>query len=327
MLQILLMILKILGILLLVVLGIILTVLLLVLFVPLRYQVDVTFDGKPQAQVLVSWLLRLITVRVSYDGSVKALVKLLWFKLFNKTVWPEEGSQISDESEEIEEITIPVERAENVREAKIEHKPQLSQNQTVKIESDEKIDRSEKTVKGDKASDKIETESKKETDGVIQKSKVDLVVDKIVNFAQTTMKKISETYAKICGKVEAGQEKIDLIRTFLSDQENQKTILLLWKQVKSLICHILPRKIRGRVRFGFDDPATTGQILTYVSPFYGLYAKTLKLEPVFDEKIADGELHIKGHIRVAVLLWIVIRVFLNKNFRKLLKKLMAMGKK
>lgn len=90
---------------------------------------------------------------------------------------------------------------------------------------------------------------------------------------------------------------------------------------------MLPRKISGRVRFGFDDPATTGQILTYISPFYGLYAKTLKLEPIFEEKVLDGELHVKGHIRAATLLWIVIRVVLNKNFRVLLKKAMALGKK
>ena len=73
MLHLLLLILKILGILLLVILGIILAVLLLVLFVPLRYKADVEFDGKPRGNVLVSWLLRLITVRVSYDEGIKAL--------------------------------------------------------------------------------------------------------------------------------------------------------------------------------------------------------------------------------------------------------------
>ncbi|MBR0306454.1 MAG: DUF2953 domain-containing protein, partial [Lachnospiraceae bacterium] len=137
----------------------------------------------------------------------------------------------------------------------------------------------------------------------------------------------NNAYQQICGKVNTGQEKIEQVRTFLNDQENRKTIGLLWRQVKKLLRHVLPRKISGRVRFGFDDPATTGQILTYISPFYGLYAKTLKLEPIFEEKVLDGELHVKGHIRAATLLWIVIRVVLNKNFRVLLKKAMALGKK
>ena len=90
MLQVLLMILKILGILILVILGIILAVLLLVLFVPVRYRGDAAFDGKPGGGVLVSWLMHLVTVRVNYDGKVKALVKILWFRLFDKTVWPSE---------------------------------------------------------------------------------------------------------------------------------------------------------------------------------------------------------------------------------------------
>ena len=327
MLQILFMILKILGILLLVILGVILSVLLLVLFVPLRYQVDVTLDGKPKGQVLVSWLLHLVTVRVSYDGSVKALVKVLWLKLFNKTVWPEEESQSLEESEEGDATLLSVESDEPDCEIKIEHKTQMHKNQTVKNVSSEKTYRSEQTIKTEHTKTLTDLENAKDTDVCVQNSKVELIVDKVVVFVQTIIKKVFDIYAQLCDKLDAGQEKIDLIRTFLADQENRNTIQLLWKQVKSLICHILPRKIRGRVRFGFDDPATTGQILTYVSPFYGLYAKTLKLEPVFDEKVVDGELHIKGHIRIAMLLWVVIRVFLNKNFRKLLKKLMAMGKK
>ena len=145
--------------------------------------------------------------------------------------------------------------------------------------------------------------------------------------ADSDISKINNAYQQICGKVNTGQEKIEQVRTFLNDQENRKTIGLLWRQVKKLLRHVLPRKISGRVRFGFDDPATTGQILTYISPFYGLYAKTLKLEPIFEEKVLDGELHVKGHIRAATLLWIVIRVVLNKNFRVLLKKAMALGKK
>ena len=150
MLQILFIILKILGILLLVVLGVLLAVLLLVLFVPLRYQGEISFDAKTQGQILVSWLLHFFTARVSYDGSVKVLVKVLWFRLFNKTVWPEEESQISDESDEIEEISIPVERAENVRETKRENKTQASKDQVSKIEKYEKTERSKINIKTEK---------------------------------------------------------------------------------------------------------------------------------------------------------------------------------
>lgn len=338
MLQILFMILKILGILLLVILGIILAVLLLVLFVPVRYRTDASFDGKPVGGVAVSWLLHLITVRVNYDGSVKALVKVLWFRLFDKTVWPAEESPLPEETEvteptemidPVEQITVvkvaePVESAESPMPDK-PAEPKSAEAAPARTESAESASAKPKT-----AETTAEEPKCAESMPVIsteQEKKSEPLAEKLAALFRNMITKISCMYQQICGKVDAGQKKIESVRLFLADQENQMTLRLLWKQVKKLFRHILPRKLSGRVRFGFDDPATTGQILTYVSPFYGLYAKTLKLEPVFDEKVIEGELHVKGHIRVATLLWIVIRVFLNKNFRLLLKKVMAMGKK
>ena len=338
MLQILFMILKILGILLLVILGIILAVLLLVLFVPIRYRADASFDGKPAGGVAVSWLLHLITVRVNYDGSVKALVKVLWFCLFDKTVWPAEESPLLEETEvteptemidPVEQITVvkvaePVESAESPMPDK-PAEPKSAEAAPARTESAESA-----SAKPKAAETTAEETKRAESMSVMStepEKKTESLIEKLAALLQNMTTKISCTYQQICGKVDAGQKKLESVRTFLADHENQMTLRLLWKQLKKLLRHILPRKLSGRVRFGFDDPATTGQILTYVSPFYGLYAKTLKLEPVFDEKVTEGELHVKGHIRVATLLWIVIRVFLNKNFRLLLKKVMAMGKK
>ena len=96
MLHILLTILKILGILILVILGVLLTVIAVVLFVPIRYQGDVSFDGKPKAGVLVSWLLRIIRIRVNYDEEgLNILAKILWFKVFEQT--PEKDDSQSEE--------------------------------------------------------------------------------------------------------------------------------------------------------------------------------------------------------------------------------------
>ena len=312
MLQVLLMILKILGILVLVILGIILAVLLLVLFVPVRYRVDAAFDEKPEGGVLVSWLMHLVTVRVSYDGKATALVKVLWFRIFDKIVWPaEEESTNTADRADVQVGSVPEDEMDTI--APIEP-----------VSVPKTVDSANTSVTSEAAdcSRKPESATLRTAVSEIQMPEVKESEDK-----ESFISKINNAYQQICGKVNTGQEKIEQVRTFLNDQENRKTIGLLWRQVKKLLRHVLPRKISGRVRFGFDDPATTGQILTYISPFYGLYAKTLKLEPIFEEKVLDGELHVKGHIRAATLLWIVIRVVLNKNFRVLLKKAMALGKK
>ena len=317
MLQVLLMILKILGILILVILGIILAVLLLVLFVPVRYRVDAAFDGKPGGGVLVSWLMHLVTVRVSYDGKATALVKVLWFRIFDKTVWPaEEESTNTADRADVQVGSVPEDEMDTIAPIEPVSVPKTVDSANTSVTS-EATDCSRKTESTTQRTAVSETQMPEVKESEVKESE-----DK-----ESFISKINNAYQQICGKVNAGQEKVEQVRTFLNDQENRKTIGLLWKQVKKLLCHVLPRKISGRVRFGFDDPAATGQILTYISPFYGLYAKTLKLEPVFEEKVLDGELHVKGHIRAATLLWIVIRVVLNKNFRVLLKKAMALGKK
>ena len=317
MLQVLLMILKILGILILVILGIILAVLLLVLFVPVRYRVDAAFDGKPEGGVLVSWLMHLVTVRVSYDGKATALVKVLWFRVFDKTVWPaEEESTNTADRADVQVGSVPEDEMDTIAPIEPVSVPKTVDSANTSVTS-EAADCSRKTEPASQRTVVSETQMPEVKESEVKESE-----DK-----ESFISKINNAYQQICGKVNAGQEKVEQVRTFLNDQENRKTIGLLWRQVKKLLRHVLPRKISGRVRFGFDDPATTGQILTYISPFYGLYAKTLKLEPIFEEKVLDGELHVKGHIRAATLLWIVIRVVLNKNFRVLLKKAMALGKK
>ena len=81
---------------------------------------------------------------------------------------------------------------------------------------------------------------------------------------------------------------------FWHDEQNQKAFRLVWKRTKKLVRYILPRKLRGRIHFGFDDPYDTGQVLAAVSPFYGMYARTLTLEPDFTGTALGGELHLKA---------------------------------
>ena len=83
---------------------------------------------------------------------------------------------------------------------------------------------------------------------------------------------------------------------------------------------MLPRRVKGKLRFGFDDPYTTGQVLMYLAPFYGLYARKLELIPVFEEPVLDGELYLKGKVRIGTVLVLAARMMLDRNFRSLLKK-------
>lgn len=107
---------------------------------------------------------------------------------------------------------------------------------------------------------------------------------------------------------------------WVEDEDNRNTFRLLKKQAWKVLKHIAPRTVKGKLKFGFDDPYTTGRILTYISPFYGLYAEKLQLIPVFEGKALEGELKLKGRVRLGTLIAAALRVFMDGNFRKLLRK-------
>ena len=136
--------------------------------------------------------------------------------------------------------------------------------------------------------------------------------------------KAAEFFRHTQEKAKDARHKINKILAFFKDEGNQRAMAFLLSRAGKLIRHVLPGKIRGHIRYGFEDPYQTGQVLTLISPFYGLYAKTLVIEPVFDEKVIEGEIFIRGRVRAAVLAGAGLRILLNKDSRRFLKKLIRL---
>ena len=82
--EIVLLILKIIGIILLVLLGILLTLLLLVLFFPISYRVSASYNEAVKARAKVYWLFHLISVTFDYgDGVKKCILRLFGIPLMD----------------------------------------------------------------------------------------------------------------------------------------------------------------------------------------------------------------------------------------------------
>ena len=64
----------------------------------------------------------------------------------------------------------------------------------------------------------------------------------------------------------------------------------------------------------------TGQVLTWISPFYGLYGRHVQVIPKFQETCLEGELKMRGHIRFGTLLFLAFRMLQNKNIRLWIRK-------
>ena len=368
MIHVILMILKIIGILVLLILGLILAAILLILFVPVRYRADISFDGKPDGEAAVSWLLQAVRIRVSYHEHADVSGQVLWFKLFDMRLWPpedeaeefesdrndpktadEEPGQILSEINEIPEI--PDRSPETGTPESSASKPSFSES-TTEQKADildlelEKHAGSKLTVvpEGLKEDDELVVHATEISSGsdvqITQSNKEKTSKEERTGFAA----KIREKFAQLIKKLRALftrirelpgkirkladgilKKKISLEKTwnsismFWHDEQNQKAFRLIRKRIGKLVRYVLPRKLSGRIHFGFDDPYDTGQVLTAVSPFYGFYAKTLTLEPDFTGTALDGEIHLKGRIALWYPLWTAARLFISKDFRRLLR--------
>ena len=134
------------------------------------------------------------------------------------------------------------------------------------------------------------------------------------------IEKIEYLFSEICDKLELADRKRLWVQRFLEDPNNQKTLRLVWRQVKAMLFHILPRKAGGQITFGFDDPATTGQVLAACSVIYALYGTELTITPDFGQAVIDGDLQMKGRVRLGTLAALAVRVLADRNLWRMIKK-------
>lgn len=309
MLTIFLTILKIIGILLLVVIGLLILGILAILFVPLRYDGKISYNDKNQCVATqITWLFRLICIEGGYQEKVYARARLLWFTLWKwkadeKENDKEDHLESADYSEE--ELDRLLEERSQKEESKEETKEETKEAKVI----EEKLDEPD-------AEENLTEVQPTE----IEPKEVELNEAKS-NEAESTEKKPKKIQFQQIGKrIKEIKEKIKHIKEMASDQRIHRAILLLIDGAWKMVRHSLPRKIKGRAKFGFEDPSTTGQILTYVSLLYPCYAKSVELVPMFTEKVIDLDLYFRGRVRLFSLIWICVKIWFDRNFRYLYKK-------
>lgn len=362
MLSIIFLILKILGILLLILLLLILFFAVVVLFVPVRYRLTASRYEKLKGELLISWLLRGISLRVFYDGRALARGKVLWFRFFEKQLWPfeeEEAGGEFGEAAEPTEIGRPKAEARERKEKWPEaERPESEQPEAGETEEPDGLGKKkaeqpplpqEEEGKEEEFEERLratelspsEDREKEEPDPALSgpsnpgirlllgrlketvKRFTRKLIGKISGFFRDfhqSLKRIPKIWTEIKNKLADGRKSFERMREILTNEENREVFRLLVSRGRKLFRHVRPKKIKGKLQFGFSDPYRTGQVLTAVSPFYGLYAKELELIPDFEHEVLKGEISVKGRIRMGVVLWTGIRLFLNKNFRRLLRR-------
>lgn len=139
--------------------------------------------------------------------------------------------------------------------------------------------------------------------------KLKAIYEKLQNY---TPDKIEERINKKTAKI---KKKIAKIKKFWNLSCTVKTRAYLKKYIVSLFKHIGPRKAKGYIHYGFKEPYQTGLYTGYLSMLPFMYQKKLTLEPDFYNKVLEGDITLKGHLRLGY----ILRIALNINIWRTLK--------
>jgi len=138
---------------------------------------------------------------------------------------------------------------------------------------------------------------------------------RVAEAVYNVFRKIAEKIKGVIEKLKAVFALIEKWMDFLDDDRTQKAIALALKEVGGILKGILPKKVKGYVRFGHDDPSKTGQQLAYLAAAYPLYGKNLDIYPDFEKKALEGDIELKGRIFLATIVWAGLKLILNKNIK------------
>ena len=299
MIHILFMILKALGILLLVLLFLVLLIVCTVLFLPFCYRAQVLKEEEGFACVKasgrVSWLFGAVALTASYEEQ-KPEAQILLF-----------GASLENETENALE-------AEKTAEQKAPDQKEKQQKVTAQKEQPEQ-----------------EQEPDAPKKSILERffGRIEYLPEKLLNLAsrllQTAFRLLELPFRlleKLEQKIQAGRRlkrKWESVKKFFRSKMFREALLHAKKEVLYFLKKAAPKKVTGTVRFGFNDPALTGETLGILGMIYGKLPKDLSIQPDFEQEILQGDVRMKGSFQAVTAAGIALRLFRDQNLRKTIR--------
>lgn len=308
-LNILLLILKIIGIIILAVLLLIVGLLSIVLFVPIHYESQYEYYENLNGFCNVSWLFKIFAFNLkTVDGETDYDIKMpSWI-----------DKLLSDDNEE--------EKSDNEVVYKIENnQDEYFDDITVEKLKDKAEEKIEETV--DNVISEVKEEIKEDTEKEIaqnledaeEKSEKSIFGEKVINFIR---KKVVNFLCKLKGILNFTKDRKAFIKEKIEFFEDLKakydlkgifdvTILLFKKIFKGLGLKLF--QICGII--GLDNPCSTGQAIALISVVQTFVPFDVDVQGDFENNVLEGSLYIKGKVRISSIVFPVIWYLLTKPVR------------
>ena len=319
--SILLTILKVIGIIILVLISLVILIIAAILFVPIRYSIDAIYDRKVKNldfKIKITYLLHLISVKYIYkdDGlSIKIFgIKTHFFDKETKAMeekinketkmFEKMSSEIKDNMTEMPDVYEQLKKID-------EERDRLAENVNKKEENIENNNKDNDTEENTEEFIKVEKQN---------------IFSRIYSKIKAIIIKIKYRFIKFCDTIKKICKNVNDLKEFISDDNTKEAFGFLKKEALILLKHIRPRRIKGYVHFGFDDPSYTGNLLGLIYMILRGSPKEFRINPDFENKVFDGEIHAKGRVQCYLLLIIGIRLYKNDNLKLLLERRRTNGR-
>ena len=320
MIHILFMILKALGILLLVLLFLVLLIVCTVLFLPFCYRAQVLKEEEGFACVKasgrVSWLFGAVALTASYEEQ-KPEAQILLFGASLET-WKRRLKKIRRG-----EASVP-RTGENETENALEAEKTAEQKAPDQKEKQQKV-----TAQKEQPEQEQEPDAPKKS--ILERffGRIEYLPEKLLNLAsrllQTAFRLLELPFRlleKLEQKIQAGRRlkrKWESVKKFFRSKMFREALLHAKKEVLYFLKKAAPKKVTGTVRFGFNDPALTGETLGILGMIYGKLPKDLSIQPDFEQEILQGDVRMKGSFQAVTAAGIALRLFRDQNLRKTIR--------
>ena len=338
MLSIILLILKIIGIILLVILGLVL----LILFVPICYKGNVHYsDDEFYTHFGVHWLFFPVRFRLDFeDGELKMKLRIFGINVLKekkeepKEEYEKPVAEVSYENEfelrarygeEDDELIDLVEGESDFSEKELlDPKFKSIEYPDIDVPDMKDIDtgikdsrwtkiknRFKREKKPKKIKKRIPLSTKIKAASIRTRSKTLDAIAKSVKAVESAMKKLQVLYEKV-------KEYID----FIKSKSTRRAFKKMMGIVVSILKHIFPNKILGKIEFGLDEPHLTGQALGGVAVAYDMLRidpEKVETIPHFEKEMIDARLEYKGRIFVCFLAFNGIKFLLDPDIKKTIK--------
>lgn len=324
-----LLILKIIGIVLLSILLLVLFLLCLVLFVPVRYRIEgkkELDDSKFFVCVKITYLLHIINAYVKYYEKLEYAARVFIFKIVSSDKKERKQTSKDDSKPDVDDNSSQDTDVDKDTSCGTDQVSPREDNEYVESDFtntegvDFTFDRNEEVIEEPELSN---TESDNSEDVNIEKetqSIADRITDWIDKITDSILG-ISDKFTPLVEKVNDIKDNADYYINAFNDENNKEAIRLCLNSLLKILKSIRPRKIKGYIHIGKEDPYALGKILSIYSMIYPLTHGKIKLESEFDEELLEGNLFIKGKVTVIILVIAGIRIYFNKNVRNLIKVL------